>query len=142
MTRIFAMTALIASITAVATLPAPASAHHSPALLFDLQKQVTIEGIVTRFELGNPHVRIYFRPNGAQTEWMAEGGSRTVLLHHGWTDDEMKPGDHVAIVGNPSRDGSNIVHVVQITLPDGRKLGTEDFQPETIEAARARRAHP
>jgi hypothetical protein len=132
----------IASFTAAAVLPVPASAHHSAALIYDMEKQVMMEGVVTRFELGNPHVRIYFTPTDKQAEWMAEGGSRTVLLRHGWTDDQLKSGDHIAILGNPSRDGSNTVHVVQITLPDGKQLGIEDLQPQTLEAARARRTHP
>ena len=142
MTKIFAMIALITSITAVGSLPAPASAHHSPALLFDLQKQVTIEGVVTRFERESARADILHAEEWAGGGWMAEGGSRTVLLRHGWTDDEMKPGDHVVILGNPSRDGSNIVHVVQITLPDGRQRATEDLQLESLDAVRARRTHP
>src|SRR5262249_11924976 len=101
-----AMRTLLAGIAAFAVAGAlPAIAHHSAALIYDLEKQVTIEGVVTRFELGNPHVRIYFTPKDKQAEWMAEGGSRTVLLRHGWTDDRLKSGDHIVILGNPSRDG-------------------------------------
>jgi hypothetical protein len=122
-------------------LSVPAVAHHSAALIYDLEKQVTMEGVVTRFELGNPHVRIYFTPVGKPAEWMAEGGSRTVLLRHGWTETQLKSGDHIVILGNPSRDGSDKVHVVQVTMPDGKQLGSEDVQPESLDAARARRTH-
>src|SRR5262249_23801429 len=127
----------IVSIAVVGALPSPAGAHHSAALIYDLEKQVTMEGVVTRFELGNPHVRIYFTPTDKQAEWMAEGGSRTVLLRHGWTDEQLKSGDHIVIVCNPSRNGSNAVHVLQITLPDGRQIGAEDLTPDAFEAARA-----
>src|SRR5215813_5195726 len=133
--------AALVSFMAAAGLAVPANAHHSAALIYDLEKQVTMDGVVTRFELGNPHVRIYFTPTDKQAEWMAEGGSRTVLLRHGWTDDQLKSGDHIVILGNPSRDGSNTVHVVQITLPDGKQLGIEDLTPEALDAARARRTH-
>lgn len=131
----------IIAFTAGAALSVPAGAHHSAALIYDLEKQVTMEGVVTRFELGNPHVRIYFTPADKQTEWMAEGGSRTVLLRHGWTETQLKSGDHIVIVGNPSRDGSDKVHVVQVKMPDGKLLGSEDLQPDSFDAARARRTH-
>ena len=36
------------------------AAHHSPAMLYDLSQEITIEGIVTEYVLGNPHLRIYF----------------------------------------------------------------------------------
>jgi len=133
--------AALVSFTVAGAMTGPASAHHSAALIYDLDKQVTMEGVVTRFELGNPHVRIYFTPTDKKGEWMAEGGSRTVLLRHGWTDDQLKSGDHIVVTGNPSRDGSNTLHVLQVTLPDGKQLGIEDLQPDTIEATRARRTH-
>ena len=116
-------------------------AHHSAGLLYDLSKEVEIQGSVTRYELGNPHLRIYFdHDNNGQTEkWMAEGGSRTVLLRQGWNGDEIKPGDVITIRGNPSRDGSNIIHVLNLSLPDGRKLYTEDLDPKLLEQRRRRR---
>jgi Family of unknown function (DUF6152) len=113
-----------------ATLCFPAAqAHHSAAMLYDLGKEVTMEGVVTEYELGNPHMRIYFDvDNAGQTEqWMAEGGSRTVLMRKGWDGTEVAPGDHVRIRGNPSRDGSKLIHVEYLILDDGTELFAEDF---------------
>jgi hypothetical protein len=110
----------------------PVLAHHSAAAIYVLEKTVTIKGIVTRFSLGNPHMRIYFTrtdQDDRETEWVAEGGSRTVLTHRGWTQETVKPGDHVVLLANPARDGRTFIHVNEITLPDGRKLVTEDFNP-------------
>ncbi|HVY65527.1 MAG TPA: DUF6152 family protein [Gammaproteobacteria bacterium] len=114
-------------------LGASAGAHHSPAMLYDLGKQVTIEGVVTEFQMGNPHLRIYFEVerNGVREKWLAEGGSRTVLMHKGWTGKEVAPGDKVSVIGNPSRDGSKLVHVIYLVLPDGKRLFAEDFDPTT-----------
>ena len=122
-------------------LPAVVEAHHSAALLYDLSKQVEIRGVVTAYEFGNPHLRIYFDVDAnSQTEnWMAEGGSRTVLVRKGWDGAEVKPGDVITIMGNPSRDGSHIIHVLYLTLPDGRKLYTEDLDPEQLERRRRQR---
>ena len=35
------------------------AAHHSPAMLYDLTMEITVEGVVTEYQLGNPHMRIY-----------------------------------------------------------------------------------
>ncbi len=123
-------------------LGTPVRAHHSAAVLYQLDKQVTIEGVVTRFTLGNPHARLYLKVKGAdgrEESWMAEGGSRTVLISKGWTEDEVHAGDIVKVVGNPSRDGSKIVHWQTLVLPDGRKLWGEDLNPKKLEALRERR---
>ena len=89
-------------------LPLASTAHHSAAVLYHLDQQITVEGVVTSFTLGNPHARIFLTvkaADGTAAEWMAEGGSRTVMLRNGWTGEEVKAGDAIKIIGNPSRDG-------------------------------------
>jgi phenylpropionate dioxygenase-like ring-hydroxylating dioxygenase large terminal subunit len=111
-------------------------------VLYQLDKQVTVAGVVTRFTLGNPHARIYMmvkNEEGADEEWMAEGGSRTVLLRNGWTGKEVRAGDHIKIVGNPSRDGSKIIHWQKLVLPDGTEKWAEDLNPQRLESLRQRR---
>jgi hypothetical protein len=118
------------------------SAHHSAAVFYLLDKQITVEGVVTRYTLGNPHARIYMNVTGAdgkEQEWLAEGGSRTVLLRNGWTGDEVKAGDRVKVIGNPSRDGSNVVHWQKLVLPNGTELWGEDLPtPSELESLRHR----
>ena len=119
---------LIAALAAATVAPF-AQAHHSAAVFYFVDKQVTVEGVVKSYTLGNPHARIYMTvkgPNGEDQAWMAEGGSRTVLLRNGWTGDEVKPGDHIKIIGNPSRDGSFVVHWQKLVLSDGKELWGED----------------
>ncbi|MDG2177033.1 MAG: DUF6152 family protein [Gammaproteobacteria bacterium] len=111
-------------------------AHHSPAVFYQMDKTVTVTGTVTEFRMGNPHIRVYFDMNNASgdsEQWMAEGGSRTVLLRHGWRGDEVKPGDVVTIHGHPSREDKNIVHMIEITLDDGNMKYAEDLNPEYTE---------
>lgn len=119
---------------------AQTAAHHSAAMLYDLSKQVTMQGVVTKLQLGNPHLRIYFDvDNRGETEkWMAEGGSRTVLLRKGWTGTEVKPGDKVGFRGNPSRDGSKVIHLEYLILPDGTEKYAEDIDPNAGENLRRR----
>jgi hypothetical protein len=135
---------LFGSLAGVALmLPLPSNAHHSAAVLYRLDQQITVEGTVTRFTLGNPHARIFLTvkaADGTSAEWMAEGGSRTILLRKGWTGEEVKAGDAIKIIGNPSRDGSNVVHWQRLVLPTGQELWGEDIPEEaTLEALRQRR---
>lgn len=127
-------------------LSSPLFAHHSPAVFYHMDQQVTMTGTVTEFRMGNPHIRIYFdkeNESGQSEQWLAEGGSRTVLLRHGWTGNEVKPGDTVTIFGNPSREEKNIVHMLEIILDDGTKKFGEDLNPEVtnrlLEERRRRR---
>jgi hypothetical protein len=128
---------------ATLAIAAPSHAHHSAAVLYHLDQQITIEGTVTRFTLGNPHARIFMTviaADGTSAEWMAEGGSRTVLLRNGWTGEEVKPGDAIKIIGNPSRDGTNVVHWERLVLPDGKELWGEDIPEDAaLEELRRRR---
>ncbi len=120
---------------------APVTAHHSPAMLYDLSQEIIVTGVVTRYVLGNPHIRIYLDVDneGATEAWLAEGGSRTRLVRVGWTGDEVAPGDEVTIRGHPTRDGSNVVHMEYLTLPDGRELFAEDIRAENFNDRRRRR---
>ena len=106
------------------------AAHHSPTMLYDLSKEITIVGVVTEYQLGNPHMRIYLdvENQGKTEKWLAEGGSRTQLLRVGWTGKEVVPGDKVTVRGHPSRDGSPLIHMEYLTLPDGTERFAEDIR--------------
>lgn len=120
---------------------AQVAAHHSPSMLYDLSREITVEGVVTEYVLGNPHMRIYLDVDndGTSEQWLAEGGSRTQLLRAGWTGDEVAPGDTVTVRGHPSRDGSKLVHMEYLTLPDGTERFTEDLRVDEFEDRRRRR---
>jgi hypothetical protein len=116
-------------------------AHHSPAMLYDLSREVTVVGVVTEYNLGNPHMRIYLDVdnNGTTEKWLAEGGSRTQLMRVGWTGEEVHPGDKVTVRGHPARDPANkLVHMEYLTLPDGTERFTEDLRVEQFDDRRRR----
>lgn len=117
-----------------------AAAHHSPAMLYDLSMETTVQGVVTEYQLGNPHIRIYFDVdnNGTIEKWMAEGGSRTQLMRKGWTGKEVAPGDKISVRGHPSRDGSKVVHMEYLILADGKEMFAEDFGANQFEELRRR----
>jgi hypothetical protein len=122
-------------------LSASIGAHHNPAMLYDLMKEIDVHGIVTEYRLGNPHLRIYLDVdnNGTTEKWMAEGGSRTVLLRKGWDENVVSVGDRVTIHGHATRDGSLVVHMVNLILPDGTEIYGEDLDRTRYEELRQRR---
>lgn len=134
------------SVLLLATTVAPLShvaAHHSPAMLYDLSMEITVTGVVTAYELGNPHMRIYLDVDnqGTTEKWLAEGGSRTQLMRVGWTGEEVKPGDKISVRGHPPRDASkHLVHMEYLTLPDGTERFAEDIRYDQFTERRRRPA--
>jgi Family of unknown function (DUF6152) len=127
---------LLALLAAIST---PTMAHHSPAAEFVLTKVVTITGTVTEYRFENPHALIFLDVtghDGIPQRWVAEGGNTSALQHLGWAGDEVKPGDTITIVGNPSRDGSQKINWQTITLSGGRRLagGNGSFIFPALEA--------
>ena len=118
------------SLLAFALVPlAHVAAHHSPAMLYDLSREITVSGVVTEYQLGNPHMRIYLdvTKDGKTEKWLAEGGSRTQLMRVGWTGNEVAPGDKITVRGHPARDATaKLIHMEYLTLPDGTERFAED----------------
>ena len=101
------------------------SAHHGFESQFDINKKITITGSITKVEWENPHVHCYVDvkdASGAVTHYVVEGGAPRNLTRHGWTADTLKIRDTVTIQGYMSRDGTNAVSALKVTLPNGQKL--------------------
>ena len=101
------------------------SAHHAFAAEFDAKKAITFKGTVTEMEWINPHVWIHInvtKPDGKVEEWMAEGGSPTVLFRRGFSKTSLRPGSEIVVDGYQSKDGTNKMNAREVTFSDGRKL--------------------
>jgi hypothetical protein len=127
---------------AVALVPLThVAAHHSPTMLYDLSKEISISGVVTEYQLGNPHMRIYLTVDNAGTpeKWLAEGGSRTQLMRVGWTGMEVAAGDKVTIKGHAPRDpNAKLIHMTHLITPDGKERFTEDINYDEFNDRRKR----
>ena len=131
----------IAYAAALAMSSAPLAAHHSPAMLYDLSKELVVTGVVTEYQLGNPHMRIYLDVDNAGTieKWLAEGGSRTQMIRVGWTAEDVEPGDRVTVRGHPPRDtAQHLIHMEYLTLPDGTERYAEDIRADEFNERRRR----
>ncbi len=108
------------------TLPtAAALAHHAFATEFDVNRQVTLRGKVTKVELINPHSWIHIEvvgDDGKAVAWMVEGGSPNALVRRGITKNSIPIGSELVIRGYGTRDGSNKAVGREMTFADGRAL--------------------
>ena len=104
----------------------PLLAHHSFGAEYDVNKPVTLTGVITKIEWTNPHSFFYVDvkdASGKVTNWKFEGYPPSVLSRTGWKKDvTMKNGDTVTVFGWHARDGSNLAHSREVTLADGKKL--------------------
>lgn len=112
-------------VVAGAVLPARVIlAHHSTAM-FDMQKEVTVEGVVKEFQWTNPHTFILLNiptAAGGGDQYQVEGMSPNYLARNGWTKTTIRPGDKVVLVIHPFKDGRPGGFDVSLRLTDGRLL--------------------
>ena len=88
---------------ATLALPAAAFAQHSYSM-FDMQKDIRLEGTVKELQWTNPHVWIQMLvkdENGAEVEWTIEGGSPNMLSRYGWSRHSLQPGDKAVAIIHP-----------------------------------------
>ena len=101
------------------------SAHHAFAAEYDVNKLVTISGIVAKFEWINPHALLYVDGKDAEGKasgWKFEMGSPSGLESRGWKKTDLKSGDEITVDWYAAKDGRNVANVRTVTLADGRKL--------------------
>jgi hypothetical protein len=101
-----------------------ARAHHAFATEFDVNRQVTLQGKVTKVELINPHswIHIEVMQDGKPVIWMIEGGSPNALVRRGITKNSIPVGSELVIRGYGTRDGSNKAVGRDMKFADGREL--------------------
>jgi hypothetical protein len=105
----------------------PVFAHHSFAM-FDMSKDVTLEGTVRNFDWTNPHIWIDIvvidKDTGQSVNWSIEGSAPTVLRGYGWRQDSVKYGDKVSLVIHPLKTGTNGGTLAKIVV-NGKALANK-----------------
>jgi hypothetical protein len=102
----------------------PAFAHHGGAA-YDPKVTLTLNATITEFKFINPHTLIYFDApddKGTIDHWSLETIDPGMLTRQGWTRNTLKPGDHVTIVGHPSKNGAKVMNLTKLVLADGTEM--------------------
>jgi hypothetical protein len=95
-------------VAAAGLAPHAVLAHHSPAR-YDMRTQRTVEGTVTQYEWGNPHVYLSVRETGGERVWVVEAYPSTAMKQYGWAADTFARGDRVVVAGSPGRDATRSI---------------------------------
>lgn len=106
---------------------APAVAHHAFAAEYDVNRPVTVKGVVTKVEWTNPHARFYVEgtdEKGTKLTWNFELASINSLTRHGWTRASLKLGDQVTVKAYMARASADLgkANAAEVTLADGRHV--------------------
>jgi uncharacterized protein DUF6152 len=102
----------------------PLFAHHGTAAL-DTDKNLTMKGTVTEWFWANPHCFIQMDvkdDQGQMVHWVVETSAPPSMINSGWTKQTLKPGDQVTVTVNPVKSGRTVGRVVEVVLPNGKKL--------------------
>ncbi len=98
-----------------------AIAHHAFAATYIPDKTITIEGRVVEFLFRNPHSVVLVETSGDKglpVKWAGDWGGGGQLSRQGIEENTIKPGDHVIILGNPSRNpADHRLRMLSITRP-------------------------
>ena len=119
---------IIGIVVLSAALLAPALfAHHSFNSEFDINKPITVSGMVTKIEWTNPHSWFYIEgkdEKGKQANWGFEGAAPSLLIRRGLTKSTLKVGDMITMDGFRAKDGSDVASSTFVSAPDGKKYRT------------------
>lgn len=98
-----------------------AQAHHAVAGVYDLNKEIVLEGTLTKLNFVNPHASLHLAvPNadGSSTEWILTTASIQTLTRQGINKSSIKPGESLKIVALPARNGNPAGFIRRLELGD------------------------
>ena len=96
-------------------------AHHAVAGVYDLTKEVVLQGRLKKLNFTNPHASIELTvPNkdGTFTDWVLTTASITTLTREGINKTSMKPGEILKVTVLPARNGNPAGFIRNLQLGD------------------------
>lgn len=111
----------------LALAPGLALAHHSFAVFFSADQDVTtLKGAVKQYRFTNPHGiidMVVTTPAGAQEEWRVETNSPSILAKRGWSQSSIAVGEVISVQGWRARDGSKYMRLKAAFRANGAPIG-------------------
>jgi hypothetical protein len=98
-------------------------AHHAVAGVYDLNKEVVLQGRLKKLNFTNPHASIELevpdkKIKGKVTEWKLTTASIQVLTREGINKTSMKPGEALKVTILPARNGNPAGFIRNLQLGD------------------------
>ena len=96
--------------------------------MFDVSRNVTYRGVVKEYLWENPHSHIIITVDADAADpstvgtWDIEASSINVMVGQGWNPTTYKPGDPIALVAHPMKNGSKAALLFYAIQPDGARL--------------------
>jgi hypothetical protein len=94
-------------------------AHHAVAGVYDLNKEIVLEGQLVKLNFVNPHASMHVAvPNadGTSTEWILTTASIQTLTRQGLNKTSIKPGESLKITALPARNGNPAGFIRRVEL--------------------------
>jgi hypothetical protein len=102
-------------------------AHHAVAGVYDLNKEVVLEGKLKKLNFVNPHASIVLsvqdkKVKGKIVDWTLTTASVTSLTTRGFSKGTIKPGDPLKVTILPAHNGNPAGYIRRL------ELGDKDFK--------------
>jgi hypothetical protein len=128
----------------LAALSVPVLAHHAEAPFYDMNRNVSIKGVVTKWQFRNPHPFLFVEvadEKGVKREWTIEFVGAVRLAKVGWSAKTFTPGEVVTVSGHPSRaPGTFGISSASVARADGKVIpgsGRGGNSPELLRGGQA-----
>lgn len=99
----------------------PLTAHHA-GVMFEEEKEITVEGVVREFQYTNPHSWLLVDvtdEDGTVTTWGFEAEGPSTLMRRGIRVGDLQPGTKLTITGHPMKDGRPAAAWTRAVREDG-----------------------
>ena len=98
-------------------------AHHAVAGVYDLNKEIVLEGRLKKLNFTNPHASIELevpdkKIKGKITEWKLTTASVQTLTREGINKSSMKPGEILKVTVLPAKNGNPAGFIRDLQLGD------------------------
>ena len=123
-TRIARLVVLGASLMAAVVIATVGlQAHHAVAGVYDLNKEIVLEGRLKKLNFVNPHANIELsvpdkKIKGKVVDWVLTTASVQTLTRQGVTKEAMRPGEPLKVTVLPARNGNPAGFIRNLQLGD------------------------